>query len=180
MSRVYIEMDTLHPVQDEDCGIYVPPTGSCDDCTIFEERLTDVENELPNKQDILTAGTNITIVDNVISATGSSITVDSALSPTSTNPVQNRVIDSALNAKQDVITSAAVTIAVGDWAGQTAVKTVSGVTASNRVLVTYAPSSKDDYLAADIYASAQGANSLTFKCTTTPSASVTANVMIID
>lgn len=179
MSRVYIEMDTLHPVQDEDCGIYVPPTGSCDDCTIFEERLTDVENELPNKQDVLTAGAGIDITNNVISSTGG-VTVDSALSPTSTNPVQNRVIDSALNTKQDVITSAAVTIAVGDWAGQTAVKTVSGVTASNRVLVTYAPSSKDDYLAADIYASAQGANSLTFKCTTTPSSSVTANVMIID
>lgn len=48
---------------------------------------------LAGKQDTLTAGTNITITNNVISATGgSSITVDSALDSTSTNPVENRAI----------------------------------------------------------------------------------------
>ena len=48
---------------------------------------------LAGKQDTLTAGTGITITNNVISATGGgSITVDSALSSTSTNPVENRAI----------------------------------------------------------------------------------------
>ena len=49
---------------------------------------------LAGKQDTLTAGTGITITNNVISATGggSQITVDSALSSTSTNPVENRAI----------------------------------------------------------------------------------------
>ncbi len=45
-----------------------------------------------NKQDKLTAGTNITISGNVISANVPQITVDGALSNTSENPVQNKVI----------------------------------------------------------------------------------------
>lgn len=51
-----------------DCGIYIPPTGACDDCTAFEIRLQAVEDELPNKQNKLTAGTNITINGNTINS----------------------------------------------------------------------------------------------------------------
>ena len=51
---------------------------------------------LSGKQDTLTAGTGITITNNVISATAPSITVDSALSSTSENPVQNKVIYAAI------------------------------------------------------------------------------------
>jgi len=61
----------------------------------------DVESALSSKQDTLTAGDNITIKDNVISATGggSGVTVDTAISETSENPVQNKVIAAALGAK---------------------------------------------------------------------------------
>lgn len=55
---------------------------------------------LAGKQNTLVAGTNITIdpTTNTISATGgASITVDSALSTTSENPVQNKVITEAIN-----------------------------------------------------------------------------------
>lgn len=64
-----------------------------------------------NKQDKLTAGTNITIENNVISATGggSQITVDDELSTSSENPVQNKVITTALNNK--VESSALSTVA---------------------------------------------------------------------
>ena len=48
------------------------------------------------KQDKLTAGSNITISENTISAT---VTVDSTLSDSSTNPVQNQVITNALSTK---------------------------------------------------------------------------------
>ena len=68
---------------------------------------------LAGKQDTLIAGSNISIVDNVISATGGGgggVTVDSALSTSSTNPVENRVITNALNGKQ----------ASGDYATNTA------------------------------------------------------------
>lgn len=78
------------------------------------------------------------------------------------------------------VTTTTVTIDASDWSNNTCTKSVAGVTASNTVLVTYAPSSKADYVAADIYCSAQGSGTLTFSCTTAPSSSITVNVMIID
>ena len=65
--------------------------------------------ELAGKQDTLVSGTNIKTVNgqsllgngNIQIEGGGTITVDSALSATSENPVQNKVITSALNGKQD-------------------------------------------------------------------------------
>lgn len=62
------------------------------------------KKELAGKQGTLKAGANITIAeDGTISATDTDtqVTVDSALSSTSTNPVQNKVINTALAGKQD-------------------------------------------------------------------------------
>lgn len=51
-------------------------------------------------------GNNLTISsDGTLSANASTITVDSALSSTSTNPVQNKVINTALNGKQHTLTA---------------------------------------------------------------------------
>ena len=66
-----------------------------------------VKAALDAKQDKLTAGSGIIISGTTISATGSggaSVTVDSSLSATSTNPVQNKVVKAALDAKQDRMT----------------------------------------------------------------------------
>ena len=65
--------------------------------------------ELANKQDQLVSGTNIKTVNgqtllgegNIEIQGGGTITVDSELSTTSENPVQNKVITNALNGKQD-------------------------------------------------------------------------------
>lgn len=57
----------------------------------------EVDTALEAKQDVLTAGEGITIEDNVISATGATITIDDELSTTSENPVQNKVVTSAIN-----------------------------------------------------------------------------------
>ena len=84
-----------------------------------------------------------------------------------------------INSKQTKITTASVTIAASDWANNRCTKNVTGVTADNTVVVTYAPASKSVYTAADVYCSAQGSGTLTFACETTPTASVTVNVMII-
>jgi len=93
----------------------------------------DLVEGLAGKQDVLTAGSNITIRNGTISATNTTysvatsttsgllsasdkgkldriedgatnVTVDSALSSTSTNPVQNYVITQALEEKQDTLT----------------------------------------------------------------------------
>ena len=54
---------------------------------------------------VVKVGTNLSIDDNgVLSATGgSSITVDSALSTVSTNPVQNRVITTQINTTNSTV-----------------------------------------------------------------------------
>lgn len=67
---------------------------------------SNISNLQTGKQDKLTPGANITIdANNVISATGGGtpITVDSQLSTTSENPVQNKVITNALAGKQPII-----------------------------------------------------------------------------
>lgn len=53
------------------CGTTVYITNKeCDECDQFEQRLQTVENTLPNKQNKLVAGDNITINGNTISAAG--------------------------------------------------------------------------------------------------------------
>ena len=65
------------------------------------------------------------------------------------------------------------------WTSNQQTVTVSGVTSSNYIVVSPAPASYDAYCEAGIYCSAQGVNSLTFKCDTAPSSSLTVNIMII-
>ena len=88
-----------------------------------------VYNALAGKQDKLIAGTGISISGNTISCTvsggsGGSVTVDSTMSPTSTNPVQNKVIYTALQNKQDKINYETWTFT-----------TVSGTTVTKKVYV---------------------------------------------
>lgn len=67
------------------------------------------KQEVSSKQDQLVSGTNIKTVNgqsllgngNIDITSGGTITVDSALSTTSENPVQNKVITNAINGKQD-------------------------------------------------------------------------------
>jgi len=83
------------------------------DSTLSSTSTNPVQNKavytaLAGKQDKLTAGTGISISGNTISCTvsggsGGNITVDSTMSSTSTNPVQNKVIYTALQNKQDKI-----------------------------------------------------------------------------
>lgn len=64
---------------------------------------SELTSGLAAKQGTLKAGSNITIADDgTISATDTNtqVTVDSALSASSTNPVQNKVVYSALSGKQ--------------------------------------------------------------------------------
>ena len=62
------------------------------DASAFTSYSAATDTALASKQTTLTAGTGISIVDNVISATGGGVTVDDALNATSENPVQNKVI----------------------------------------------------------------------------------------
>lgn len=105
------------------------------DSTLSGSSTNPVQNKviytaLQNKQDKLIAGTGISISGNTISCTvsggsgGSSITVDSTISSTSTNPVQNKVIYTALQNKQDKINYETWTFT-----------TVSGTTVTKKVYI---------------------------------------------
>ena len=71
------------------------------------------------------------------------------------------------------------TLAVADWSNNTQTVNVTGVTATNTVFVSPAPASATDYASAGIICTAQGAGTLTFTCTTTPTNAITVNVVCL-
>lgn len=76
-------------------------------------------------------------------------------------------------------TGTTASLVVADWSSNTQTVNVTGVTASNNVIVAPAPASQADYTAAGIICTAQGAGTLTFTCTTVPSSAITVNVLIL-
>lgn len=85
-----------------------------------------------------------------------------------------------IGAKIPSINPQTVTLETGDWSSNTQTITVTGVTASNTVLISPDPSSMSDYLDAGIYCSAQGTDSLTFTASQTPASDISVNVLVID
>ena len=74
--------------------------------------------------------------------------------------------------------STTATLAAADWvSGEQTVTGVSGVTSSNIVFVSPAPTSASDYASAGVLCTAQGTESLTFTCTSTPANDITVNVV---
>lgn len=86
------------------------------------------------------------------------------------------------NANLQKIDAAAIkttilTLAAADWSSEAQTVTATGITADSTVIVTPSPASLAAYQASGVYCSAQAADSLTFACTTTPSADLTVNVL---
>lgn len=77
------------------------------------------------------------------------------------------------------VSSVSVSLAVADWSSNSQTVSVTGVTASNSVIVSPAPASIDDYVAGGIKCTAQAAGTLTFTCTTTPSTAISVNVLVV-
>lgn len=72
-----------------------------------------------------------------------------------------------------------VTLAVADWSSSTQTVSVTGVTATSIVLVAPDSASQSDYTSAGILCTAQGAGTLTFTCSTTPTNAITVNVVAL-
>lgn len=71
-----------------------------------------------------------------------------------------------------------VVIATGDWSSYQATKYVNGVTAASHAIVTPAPASQALCDANGVIAYSQADGTITFKCTSVPSASVTFNILL--
>ena len=97
----------------------------------------------------------------------------------STKVATTAYVAAAIAANEEIIIQTTATLTVAGWSSaNTQTVNVTGVTADNAVIVSYAPSSKDDYIAADVYCSAQGSGTLTFSCNTIPTVAITVNVLI--
>lgn len=77
------------------------------------------------------------------------------------------------------ITAITVELNSSNWSSNVQTVSAVGVTASNTVIVSASPSSIADYSSAGIYCSAQSANALEFTCSTEPTSTLYANVLII-
>lgn len=98
-----------------------------------------------------------------------------------TNDVNNNKIDEYYQRK---VVSNVINIPVASWDTTALTVTVAcaGMTAdttASSAIVSYDPDTKDIFTAAGIYGSAQGDDTITFKCTTIPTAAVAVNVMVV-
>ena len=115
------------------------------------------------------------------------VTAPGALKPDGSTFVVNNGIISAIgsggSSGEDIevdYIAQTVTIAASAWNGTTATVTVNGVTVAKEVIVSAEPSSILAWGASRIYCSGQGTNSLTFNCTTTPTAAISANIIVFE
>ena len=76
-------------------------------------------------------------------------------------------------------TTITVTLTSAWWSSNSQTVSATGVTASNTVIVSPAPSDIGDYADKWVYCSAQGSGTLTFGCDTAPSGDITVNVLIM-
>lgn len=72
-----------------------------------------------------------------------------------------------------------ITLAAADWSAGTQTVSVTGVTATGIVFVSPDPTDQSAYTSAGIICSAQAAGTLTFTCSTTPSADLSVNVVML-
>ena len=78
-----------------------------------------------------------------------------------------------------VLGMAELTLPAAGWSGGTQTVSAAEVTASNHVIVTPSPASRDAYINADVRCTAQGAGTLTFAAANTPQANIQVNVLVI-
>lgn len=123
-------------------------------------------NDLSNKPTIPTVPTNV-----------SSFTNDAGYLTSSTGVTSVNGSHGAVTVPS--ISTATASLTTSGWSNSTQTVSVSGVTASNTVIVSAAPASIGDYSTCGVYCSAQGSGTLTFTCFDTPESAITVNVMII-
>lgn len=98
----------------------------------------------------------------------------------STNDYTTAEKDKLADLSKPVAATAELPATGWDASAKTQTVNVSGVTATNSVIVQAAPASRTAWLDAGVYCSAQGAGTLTFTCDDVPESALTANVLIVE
>ncbi len=78
-----------------------------------------------------------------------------------------------------VYTTASATLTTAGWSSNSQTVSVTGVTASNLVIVTPAPASSTAWSTSGIACTGQGAGTLTFSCEAVPTAAISVNIVIL-
>lgn len=132
------------------------------------------------KQDALVSGTNIKTINNTSVLWTWNIAVQPTLvSWTNIKTINWNSILGSWNITVSSSTTTTCTLTSAWWSSNSQTVSVSGVTASNTVIVSPAPSDIADYADCGVYCSAQGSGTLTFGCDTAPSGDIVVNVLIM-
>ena len=143
-------------------------TGKVDKVTGKDLSTNDFTNAYKDKLDGIAAG-------------ATAITVDSALSGTSSNPVQNSVIKAALDTKQARHKTASASVSASSWnSSHQATVAMTDVTASNDIDVRPGPESYDAWVNAGVRCTAQADGSITLTARTNPTVAITVQALIWD
>ena len=76
------------------------------------------------------------------------------------------------------VASLNVSLTTSGWSNKSQTVTVTGITASNNVIISPDSSSLEKYLGAGVICTSQAANSLTFTCDTVPTVELKVNILI--
>lgn len=119
----------------------------------------------------------------VVIPTTSALTADSNV-PVTSGGVKTAIdnvtssVNTQIAGKQDTLTSTVITLAAASWSnGEQTVTGITPVTATNIVWIAPTSASQADYTACGVYATAQGAGSLTFTCDTAPTVDISVTVI---
>lgn len=72
-----------------------------------------------------------------------------------------------------------ITLPSANWSNNEQTVSATGVTATNTIVVSPLPTSMSDYTDWGVIYTAQGTDSITFTCSTTPSNNIEVNVVIL-
>lgn len=158
-----------------------------------------VKTALDTKQDVLTIDSTPTSDStNPISSGGAYtalqgkqdvLTFDNTPTANSSNPVKSSGIKTAIDAKQKKAKTVRATLTVAGWENVISTEpvptkyiqtvTVTGVTTTSILIVSPTGYLIDAYGNAEIRATQQGTNSVTFECVTKPTEDITVNIVIL-
>ena len=131
-------------------------------------------------QATLVSGTNIKTVNSTSLLGSWNIAVQPTLvSWTNIKTINWKSILGSWNITVSSSTTITVTLTSAWWSSKSQTVSATGVTASNTVIVSPAPSDIADYADCGVYCSAQGSGTLTFGCDKAPSGDIVVNVLIM-
>lgn len=146
----------------------------------FGDVVNDVTSDDPNK--VLSAAQGKVLRTMLSNKLDSNMVVNDLVTASKFKALsaeQGRVLKVLVDTKATAAV-ANVSLPASGWSGKTQTVSVSGVTAGNIVVVTAAPASYTTYRDCGVYCSAQASGSLTFKCSTVPGGTITAQALILN